>query len=124
MRQRALTEQQDSMLSLDSSFSAMLESFGSGGGADATSAAAKALGWQEGEPSHKRLEDKPSSEENSESDIDDDDIEPATQDMTLAKSRKKLKEGGITEKQFALIKRQIKKRDQLKKTGARRREDS
>ena len=93
----------------------MLNSFGGGGGANATSAAAKALGWQAHEPGQNTLEDKPESEENTESDINDEDIQPATEDMTLANSRRQFKNGGITEKQFTLIKRQIKKRDQLRK---------
>jgi len=61
------------------------------------------------------LEDKPESEENTESDINDEDIQPATEDMTLANSRRQFKNGDITEKQFTLMKRQIKKRDQLRK---------
>ena len=44
----------------------MLSRFGGGGGAIATSAAAKALGWQAHEPGQNTLEDKPESEENTE----------------------------------------------------------
>ena len=99
-------------MDLDSSFSKLLSRFGGGGGAIATSAAAKALGWQAHEPGQNTLEDKPESEENTASDINDEDIEPATEDMTLANSRRQFKNGEITEKQFTLIKRQIKKRHQ------------
>ena len=86
-------------MDLDSSFSKLLSRFGGRGGEIATSAAANVLGWQAHDPGQNSLEDKPESEENSESDINDEDIEPATEDMTLANSRRQFKNGDITEKQ-------------------------
>ena len=73
----------------------LLSRFGGRGGEIATSAAANVLGWQAHDPGQNSLEDKPESEENSESDMTDEDFDPATEDMTRANSRRQF----ITEKQ-------------------------